>query len=60
MKLTRTNYNIKFEEKSFKRIKNKNLYMGLGRNGAKIFFYFPIYLIQLNDNFSSKIKLFIH
>ena len=47
MKLTRTYYNIIFEENSFKIIHTKTLYIGMGRNGAKIyFFYFPIYLIQ--------------
>ena len=33
---------------------------GLGRNGAKIFFDFPIYLIQKMTILAKKIKPFIH
>ena len=32
--------------KEFQKKTYENLFIGLGKNGAKFFFYFPIYLIQ--------------
>ena len=47
MKLTRTYYNIIFEENSFKRIHTKTYILGWEGMVLKyFFFYFPIYLIQ--------------
>ena len=42
MKLTRTNYNIKFEEKSFKRIKKTKTY--IWGWGGMVLKYFSIFL----------------
>ena len=45
-KLTCTNQNIIFEEKSFKRIHTKTYLLGWGGMVLNFFFCFPIYLIQ--------------
>ena len=60
-KLHCTNYSIIFEEKEIQKNTHVNLIIGLGGNGAKIFFFiFSCIFYRKNDHFNSKLKPYIH